>query len=107
MKCQGTDCCEEAAGAVAINVPAKRYPAEEGKCLRIVLAVALCEPCMFREMLGVKNYLLPAGPGKPGIKQIFEMMSRGKQPPDFDRVFMTKVSFESEEWLTLQRNKAA
>jgi len=73
----------------------------------MVIGTALCDACIFREMLGVKNYLLPAIPGKPGIKEIFEMMARGKQPPDFDRIFMTKVSFESDEWRTLQENKAA
>jgi len=40
------------------------------------------------------------------IRQIFEIAARGKQPPDFPRAFLSKVSLSSAEYNLFARAAA-
>lgn len=102
MKCQAKDCQHDAAGAIAINVPALGCPIEEHTPLRMVLGLQLCADHIESEKGRVQEWFA----ADPRYQSIFRVQARGMAPPDFNRAFITPVSFDSDEWKILSRGRA-
>lgn len=97
MKCQKINCQNEASGAIAINVPAMHCPIAEHDPIRVVLGLSLCDAC--RMAANVQEFL------SVQVKLIVKIWAQGKAPPDFERAFLTKVEFDSDEWKSLTKHK--
>jgi hypothetical protein len=99
MNCQMKGCTVEATCGLALNVPAVGCPIAEHDPIRVVLGLQLCD-----------KHLAETPPsdffGADGrLEQIIRIQARGKAEPDFKRAFVSAVSFESNEWQALIKNR--
>lgn len=97
--CASEGCSHEATHFPKINVPATGFPAIEARSVGVVLALKLCRDCA-----ATFPSLAQFEPGAPGaIREVIEVMCRGKVPPDFARAFTTAVPLAEGEGLAMDR----
>jgi hypothetical protein len=94
MKCSWNTCQAEAVGAIALNVPAMNIPIPEHDPIRLILGLELCG--WHQHEIKSEDVL------SDQIRYIIVTAAQGRAPVDFDRAFMTPVSFESQEWKALK-----
>lgn len=95
MKCMHADCPNEATCAPKLMVPATDYALEVHQPLGLTLGVTLCD-----DHIGTVDAAEIVAKN-PAITKIFEIMARGKQPPDFARAYIQKIGLDSDEFKTL------
>lgn len=98
MRCQTTNCPNEAECAIALNVPAMHCPIAEHDPLRLVIGIQLCASCAEEEKACPQEWI-----NLPHYRQIFHTAAQGKAPPDFKRAFINRVELDSAEWQLLQK----
>ncbi len=97
-KCQEKGCHRFAEFVPRINVPAQGWSVEMHQPLSVIMSLKLCE----KHIDGLKAAdFLRVGEEK-GMARIFEIAAAGKQPPDFDRAWISKVRLTSDEWKTFE-----
>lgn len=91
------DCTAEATCALAVNVPAKGWPIDLHSPMRAVTGVVVCDQhfgdCEASDFLD-----LPTG----GMRKLFEVLAEGKQPPDFDRAYLSKIKLDDPVYLAMR-----
>lgn len=97
--CSTKDCPHGAKVAPKLCVPAMNWAIEAHQPLSSIIGIPLGESC-FAE-LKVSDFLGRFDvDGKNNLRECFKVLTRGKQPPDFDRAWFTKVSLASKEYKT-------
>jgi hypothetical protein len=83
-----------------ICVPARDWPIDLHQPLSVILNLHCC--LAHAKAFDVNEFLdMPTPAAGKTNKIIFEMMAAGKQPPDFDRAFVSAVALNSKEVLAL------
>lgn len=101
--CQREKCGAVATSAVKVFVPAKNWPLWAHTPLMIVLGIRLCHH--HAEKFDVQEVLGPVGTklGEPGLRPLFELMARGRQPCDFKRAYHRVIPLDDPEFKMLER----
>lgn len=101
MKCMLAHCDADAACAVMMRVPFIGMPIKEHDPLRVTMGLCVCRthfpevtPQEFLEDGNLQKIVLFTTP--PGNPQ-----------PDFDRAFIERLEFDSQEWVTLLSTRVA
>lgn len=95
MNCDHTGCTNDAAGSIALNIPAVGCPLKEHDPIRLVLGLKLCT--VHGAGAKASDFM------SEQLKQIVCIAAKGRAAPDFDRAFLTPVSFDSAEWKMLNK----
>jgi hypothetical protein len=96
MKCSWSDCQAVATHLPKICVPALGHALESHQPLGAILNLPAC--LEHAKAFDVQEFLnLPAPKGGSTNRILFEILARGKCPPDFDRAYVQPVPLDSEE----------
>lgn len=100
MNCQRKGCLSQATGGIAINVPAIGHEINAHEPIRVTIGLALCDRCLKET---TAHEIIEADPQRR-LQNTIQMMchQQGKIPPDFGRAFISKVEFDSPEWIRLK-----
>lgn len=96
-KCQSKGCTHAAKVVPQINVPAMHWSVEQHQPLACIMNLMLCE-MHFAELEPADVFLRFDIDGKNNMREMFELLARGKQPPDFDRAWISKISMGSKRY---------
>ena len=97
MKCRYQDCPCQATAAPAINVPAMNMPIPEHDPIHIVLGMPLCD--VHLDQCAVSDFITPGS----DIEKAVRIRARGLAEPDFQRAWISRVEFESDEWRVMAK----
>jgi len=100
MKCEWKGCREEATRALRVSVPAQDWPIDMHQPARLILSLKCC--LEHARAFNAKEFLQE----NPKLKEVFRIMLRGKQPPDFDRAFSEAIGLDDPELAILERQAA-
>ena len=89
--CQHEECDRKATVAPKLIVPAKFWSIETHRPVTAILSLMLCKD--HYEELKTEDFLTD------DFKEIIRIATKGKCPPDFNRVFFEKVKLDSFEWI--------
>lgn len=89
--CQREQCEKKATLAPKLMVPAKYWAIAAHSPASAIISLRLCKD-HYNE-LKTEDFLTDQ------FKEIMEMMTEGKCPPDFDRAFFKSVKLDSYEWI--------
>jgi hypothetical protein len=98
MICQRGDCHRASACGIALNIPAMGMPIPEHDPIRVIPLVEFCEVHFTEETGCAAEWLMLRQ-----YQEIVTMACQGKVEPDFARAFITRVEFDSEEWIALKK----
>jgi hypothetical protein len=99
--CDKQGCTRRATHAPVLQIPAQGWAIDLHQPISMTIGVELC-----------KDHAATFGDGfkwsdNPKIKEVVEILTRGKQPPDFDRAFHTVVRIDSEAYQKFLKMRGA
>jgi len=97
--CQRDGCAHAGKWAPKLCVPARDWAIDLHRPLALVMGLRLCRDHV--------NAMDPQEILGPDLRRIIEGLAKGKQPPDFDRAFITAIRTTSAEFLRLSAPPAA
>ena len=95
-KCEHSGCTHAAKVMPKLCIPAQDHPIDTHQPIGLVFGLELCQSCM--------DALIPSHFMTDDIRRIIEMAAHGKQPPDFARAFLTRISIASREAQMWKKN---
>lgn len=99
--CAHTGCGRPATHAPKICVPATGWPIDLHQPLSAILMLKVCRQHVAEAFHPTENFK----PGSP-LRTVFEVLARGKVPPDFARAFVTPIRLDSDEFQSFERAQA-
>lgn len=99
MNCAHTGCDAPATHCVRICVPAQSWPIDMHQPLQVMLGLRLCHTHACA--LDVDEMLAGA---ESSLRKVFEIMTRGRCPPDFDRAFVEAVDMAQFDSFVARKN---
>ena len=96
-----TTCCWEGCGREAsvvpeINIPAQGWPIDAHSPMSCILDIKVCEDHYAK--IDINELLFKGGPFNEGLAPMFKAGAAGRQPPDFERAWLSKVPIVSEKY---------